>query len=120
MEKHSAVEATLTDWFYRSAGRGLTLGTSSKCLVTGGKRIHKLCRISPAPEPAASRPQSSCASVLGLAFKIMVYLTALRGLWGERRLSPFQSSENSGTKSSFWMPLISHAWWKFLIPKVSL
>lgn len=90
MEKHSAVEATLTDWFYRSAGRGLTLGTSSKCLVTGGKRIHKLCRISPAPEPAASRPQSSCASGLGLAFKVMVYLTALRGLWGERRLSPFQ------------------------------
>lgn len=86
MEEHSAVESALTSCFHRSAGRGLALGTSSKCLVTGGKRIHKLCRISPAREPAASRPQSSCARGLGLAFKILVSLTALRGLWGERRL----------------------------------
>lgn len=68
VEKHPAVNH-IDELFLWSAGRGLTVGTSSKWLVTGGKRTHKLCRISPAWEPGASRPQCSCASRLGLRKK---------------------------------------------------
>lgn len=50
MEKHPAVNH-IDGLFLWSAGRGLTVGTSSKWLVTGGKRIHKLGRISLAHEP---------------------------------------------------------------------
>lgn len=70
MIKHPAVETAVTSCVYRSAGRGLMVGLSSKCLVTGGKRIHKLCRISPARQPGASG--------LGLAFKITRSLAVLR------------------------------------------
>lgn len=101
MEKHPAVETTLTSCFYRRAGRGLTVGTSSKWLVTGGKRIHKLCRISLAQEPGASRPQCSCAGRLDLAFEMTVTPTSLKSLWGERSCSQFSSLRiSSGAWSS--------------------
>ena len=94
VEKHSAVETTLTGCFHRSAGRGLTLGTSSKCLLTGGKRIHKLCRISPAHEPAASRPQSISASGRGVAFETMASAAALRVHGEKEGPLQFRSFEN--------------------------
>lgn len=88
MEKHPTVSHT-DGLFLWSAGRGLTVGTSSKWLVTGGKRIHKLCRISPACEPGASRAQCG-ASGLDLAPRIAVSLTTLRRPQGEGRLFQIQ------------------------------
>lgn len=84
MEKHPVFKTTLTSCFHGSAGRSLTVSTSSKCLVTQRKNPQAMQDF-PGSELRASRPCCGCASSLGLDFIIIILLLLLGWGVGGRR-----------------------------------